>query len=113
MSDYFTPAVALAAAIAAVASLLISLHSSRRADRDSAREEALALAEVRGEMLKELRADHELRIRAVEAALAELLEILERELGETAHAAKQPPAVQSVTSRRSGRRASPPKSAAS
>lgn len=113
MSAYVTPAIALVAAVAAVASLLISLHSSRRSDRDSAREEALALAEVRGEMLKELRADHELRIRALEAALTELLGILERQLDETSATTEQLPTVRSVTSRPSGRRTSPPTSAAS
>ena len=77
MSSYVTPAIALVSAIAAVASLLITLRGSRRSERDSAREEALALAEMRGQMLAELRADHELRMRRLEAAVTELAQSLD------------------------------------
>jgi hypothetical protein len=77
MSVYVIPAIALVSASAALATLLITLHASRRSDRDSAREEALALAELRGQMLLELHADYELRTRALEAAVAELARRLE------------------------------------
>jgi len=56
MPAFVSPAVAVASAILAVASLLLYLHSTRRSDRDSAREEALALAETRGQLVAELRA---------------------------------------------------------
>ena len=77
MSAYITPAIALVSAIAALATLLITLHSSRRSDRDSAREEALALAELRGQMLVDMRADFELRIRRLEEAVAALAQLLD------------------------------------
>ncbi len=56
MPAFVSPAVAVVSAILAVASLLLYLHSTRRSDRDSAREEALALAETRGQLVAELRA---------------------------------------------------------
>jgi putative N-acetylmannosamine-6-phosphate epimerase len=54
MSPFVTPTIAAVSAIVAVGSLLLSLHASRRSDRDSAREEALALAETRKQMIDEL-----------------------------------------------------------
>ena len=71
MSAYVTAAIAFVSASAAVATLLIMLHANRRSDRDSARDEALALAELRGQMLIDVRTDHELRLRRLEAAVAE------------------------------------------
>jgi hypothetical protein len=56
MSPFVTPTIAALSAIVAVGSLLLSLHASHRSDRDSAREEALALAETRKQMIDELRA---------------------------------------------------------
>jgi type II secretory pathway pseudopilin PulG len=66
MPAFVSLAVAVISAIAAVATLLLYLHSIRRSDQDSAREEALALAETRGEMIQVLRR----RTRELEAALA-------------------------------------------
>jgi hypothetical protein len=77
MSADITTVLALVSAVAAVGSMLVAVRGSRRSERDSAREEALALAELRGEMLRELRAEYELRTRALEAALAELLALIE------------------------------------
>jgi hypothetical protein len=48
--------VAVVSAIVAVVSLLLALHSARRSDKDSARAEALALAETRKQLIAELRA---------------------------------------------------------
>jgi hypothetical protein len=56
MAPFVGPTVAAVSALAAVASLLVYLHATRRSDRDSAREEAAALAEIRGELIAELRA---------------------------------------------------------
>jgi hypothetical protein len=61
MPAFVSPTVAVVSAILAVASLLLYLHSTRRSDRDSAREEALALAETRGQLVAELRASLKLR----------------------------------------------------
>jgi hypothetical protein len=80
MSAYVTAAIAFVSASAAVATLLITLHANRRSDRDSAREEALALAELRGQLLIDLHADYELRTRRLEAAVAELSEQLDAAL---------------------------------
>src|SRR5205823_8621567 len=49
-----TTAIAALSAITAAASLLAYLHFVRRADLSSAREEALALAETRREIIREL-----------------------------------------------------------
>jgi len=81
MSAYVTAAIAFVSASAAVATLLIMLHANRRSDRDSARDEALALAELRGQMLIDLRADYELRTRRLEVAVAELAERLDAVYG--------------------------------
>jgi multidrug efflux pump subunit AcrA (membrane-fusion protein) len=59
MSPFVTLTIAAVSAIVAVGSLLLSLHASHRSDRDSAREEALALAETRKQMIDELRAQLE------------------------------------------------------
>ena len=48
--------LAVVSAIVAVGSVLLALHSARRSDNDSARDEALALAETRKELIAELRA---------------------------------------------------------
>ncbi|HYY03664.1 MAG TPA: hypothetical protein VE736_07250, partial [Gaiellaceae bacterium] len=78
-----SPAVALVSTIVAVGSLLLYIHSVRRSDRDSARDEAIALAETRGAIVEELRAalkslerrqkrmrtDYERRIGELETAL--------------------------------------------
>src|SRR5437870_1556402 len=82
MSAYVTAAFAFVSASAAVATLLIMLHANRRSDRDSARDEALALAELRGQMLIDLRADYELRTRRLEVAVAELAERLDAARGQ-------------------------------
>jgi type II secretory pathway pseudopilin PulG len=65
MPTFVSLAVAVISAIAAVVTLLLYVHSVRRTDQDSAREEALALAEMRGEMIQALRR----RTRELEAAL--------------------------------------------
>jgi hypothetical protein len=78
-----TTLVSAVSAAAALVSLLAYLYSLRRSERSAAREEALALAETRGEMLAELRrgleeaerrhkrakADADRRIRELDAAL--------------------------------------------
>jgi DNA repair ATPase RecN len=56
MPSFVSLAVAVVSALAAVASLLLYVHSSRRDDQDSARAEALALAETRAQTIAELRA---------------------------------------------------------
>jgi hypothetical protein len=56
MSPFVTSTIAAVSAIVAAGLLLVSLHASRRSDRDSAREEALALAETRKQMIDQLRA---------------------------------------------------------
>jgi hypothetical protein len=98
MAPFVSPTLAVVSAIVAVTSLLLYLHSMRRSDKDSAREEALALAETRGQLVAELRASlHEMRAQArdglilvrrdleqsppdVEAALARIRRLLDREL---------------------------------
>ena len=78
-----TTAIAALSAITAAASLLAYLHFVRRADLSSAREEALALAETRREVIRELhvqlrgaderrrreRSQCERRVRELQAAL--------------------------------------------
>lgn len=56
MAPFVGPTLAAVSALVAVASLLVYLHATRRSDQDSAREEAVALAEMRGELIAELRA---------------------------------------------------------
>ena len=56
MAPFVGPTLATVSALVAVASLLVYLHATRRSDQDSAREEAVALAEMRGELIAELRA---------------------------------------------------------
>jgi hypothetical protein len=82
MSAVVTIAVT-ASAVAAVATLFVYVHYVRRSDLVAAREEALALAETRRQMIRELRervksaedrqrrgkADCERRIRELQAAL--------------------------------------------
>lgn len=63
MSALVTTFIAALSAFAAVASLLVYLYFGRRADLAAAREEALALAETRREVIVELRA----RIASLEA----------------------------------------------
>ncbi len=55
MAPFVSPTLAVISAIVAVVSLLLYLHSTRRSDKDSARDEALALAETRGQLVAELR----------------------------------------------------------
>lgn len=83
MSAVVTTAVAALSAVAAVASLFAYLYFVRRSDLVAAREEALALAETRRQVIRELRervksvevrqkrakADSERRIRELQAAL--------------------------------------------
>jgi hypothetical protein len=76
MAPFVSPTLAVVSAIVAVVSLLLYLQSSRRAGLDSARDEALALAETRRQVIVELRA-------ALEEARAEArnnLIVLRREL---------------------------------
>ena len=76
MAPFVSPTLAVVSAIVAVVSLLLYIHSSRRSDKDSARDEALALAEIRAQVIGELRA-------ALEQARAEThanLTILRHEL---------------------------------
>ena len=56
MAPFVSPTIAVVSAIVAVVSLLLYIHSSRRSDKDSARDEALALAGVRAQVIAELRA---------------------------------------------------------
>jgi hypothetical protein len=56
MAPFVSPTIAVVSAIVAVVSLLLYIHSSRRSDKDSARDEALALAEIRAQVIAELRA---------------------------------------------------------
>jgi uncharacterized coiled-coil DUF342 family protein len=86
-----TTAIAALSAITAVASLLVYLHFVRRFDLSSAREEALALAETRREVIRELhaqlrgadesrrreRSQCERRVRELQAALDDLRTSLE------------------------------------
>ena len=83
MSAVATTAVAALSAITAVASLVAYLHFVRRSDLVTAREEALALAETRRQVIRDLRervqsadeqharakADSRRRIRELQAAL--------------------------------------------
>jgi uncharacterized protein YukE len=83
MSAVVTTAVAALSAVAAVASLFAYLYYVRRSDLVAAREEALALAETRRQVIRELRerlksvedrqkhakADCKRRIRELQAAL--------------------------------------------
>jgi len=55
MAPFVSPSLAVVSTIVAVVSLLLYLHSSRRSDKDSARDEALALAETRRQVIAELR----------------------------------------------------------
>jgi biopolymer transport protein ExbB/TolQ len=83
MSSAVTIAVSALSAVTAVASLVVYLYVVRRSDLVAAREEALALAETRRQVIRELRerlkfveerrgrakADSERRIRELQAAL--------------------------------------------
>jgi hypothetical protein len=83
MSSAVTIAVSALSAVTAVASLVVYLYVVRRSDFVAAREEALALAETRRQVIRELRerlkvaearrtrqkADSERRIRELQAAL--------------------------------------------
>jgi hypothetical protein len=85
VSAFITTVVAVVSGAAAVGSLVLYFHVARRSDKDSAREEALALAETRGELIEELRAavkvferrqkrlrsDYEHRVHELEKSLAE------------------------------------------
>jgi hypothetical protein len=55
MAPFVSPTLAVVSTIIAVVSLLLYLHSSGRSDKDSARDEALALAETRRQVIAELR----------------------------------------------------------
>jgi uncharacterized protein YukE len=83
MSAVVTTAIAALSAVAAVASLFAYLYYVRRSDLVAAREEALALAETRRQVIRDLRerlksveerqkrakADSERRIRELQSAL--------------------------------------------
>ena len=83
MSAVLTTVIAALSAFAALASLLLYLYFGRRSDLAAAREEALALAETRRQVIRELedrleslelrrkrgRADCDRRIRELQAAL--------------------------------------------
>ena len=83
MSALVTTAIAALSAFAALASLFLYLYFGRRSDLAAAREEAIALAETRREVIAELRArlekvettqtrstaEYERRIRELESAL--------------------------------------------
>jgi phage terminase small subunit len=85
MSAVVTTVIAALSAFAALASLFLYLYFGRRSDLAVAREEALALAETRRQVIRELRgrleslerrhkrakADGERRIRELQAALDE------------------------------------------
>jgi hypothetical protein len=62
MSALVTTVIAAVSASAAVGTLLAYLYFVRRSDRSAAREEALALAETRAEVIADLR----LRLKALE-----------------------------------------------
>ncbi len=83
MSAVVSTVIAALSAFAALASLFLYLYFGRRSDLAAAREEALALAETRRQVIRELRgrleslegrhkqakADRDRRIRALQAAL--------------------------------------------
>jgi hypothetical protein len=83
MSALVSTVIAALSAFAALASLFLYLYFGRRSDLAAAREEALALAETRGQVIRELRGrveslerrhkrektDRERRIRELKAAL--------------------------------------------
>jgi DNA anti-recombination protein RmuC len=83
MSAVVSTVIAALSAFAALASLFLYLYFGRRSDLAAAREEALALAETRRQVIRELRgrleslegrhkrakADRERRIRELQAAL--------------------------------------------
>jgi phage terminase small subunit len=83
MSAVVTTVIAALSAFAALASLFLYLYFGRRSDLAAAREEALALAETRREVIRELRgeleslekrhkranADGQRRVRDLQAAL--------------------------------------------
>jgi hypothetical protein len=101
MAPFVSPTLAVVSAIVAVVSLLLYLHSTRRSDQDSARDEALALAETRRQLVAELRtALEETRAEArdnliilhshleqsppdVEGALTRIRRLLDREIRST------------------------------
>jgi Flp pilus assembly protein TadB len=98
MAPFVNPTLAVISAIVALASLVLYLQSSRRSEKDSAREEALALAETRRQLVAELRAalrdaraearDNLIVLRSrleqsppdVEGALASIRRLLDREV---------------------------------
>jgi hypothetical protein len=68
--------VAAASAAAAVASFLAYVYFARRSEAHAARDEALALAETRGQVIADLRArvgELEAALRATQGSLVELL----------------------------------------
>jgi hypothetical protein len=89
MAPLVSPTLAVISAIVAVASLLLYLHSSRRSDKDSARDEALALAETRGQLVADLRAT----LRETRAEARESLIVLR------SHLEQSPPDVDAALAR--------------
>jgi hypothetical protein len=86
MSTVVTTAIAALSTLAAVASAFLYLHFGRRRELDSAREEALALAETRRQVIHELqgrldslerrqrraKADCERRVRELQVAFEQM-----------------------------------------
>jgi hypothetical protein len=99
MSSAVTIAVSVLSAVTAVASLTVYLYAVRRSDLVAAREEALALAETRRQVIRELRgrlrvveerrgrgkADAERRIRELQAALDRTRTEARRDAYQTQH----------------------------
>jgi len=79
MAPFVSPTLAVVSAIVAVVSLLLYVHSSGRSDKDSARDEALALAETRRQVIAELRS----ALADARAETRENLTILRNELEES------------------------------
>jgi hypothetical protein len=99
MSPVVTTAIAAISAAAAVVTLFVYLYVVRRSDLVSAREEALALAETRRQVIRELRdrlktaeerqkrtkADSERRIRELQAALGRTRSQARKDAYQTQH----------------------------
>jgi hypothetical protein len=92
MSALVTTFIAALSAFAAVASLLLYLYFGRRSDLAAAREEALALAETRREVIAELRthvASLDARHRRTEAACKRRVRELQAALDKTRSQARE------------------------
>jgi hypothetical protein len=95
MLPFVSPAVAtVISALTALLTLAFYIHASRRSDRDSARDEALALAETRRELLLELRAALERNARELQAARLQTALLADRLVRARAQLEQAPPDVE-------------------